>query len=71
MPCLAPRPVPTMMAVGVARPRAQGQAMTSTDVNTRSTKEKGCPAMAQRTAATRAIPMVTVTKAVMTTPKAS
>jgi len=30
MPALAPRPVPTMMAVGVARPRAQGQAMTST-----------------------------------------
>src|ERR1035441_7016531 len=26
----APRPVPTMMAVGVARPRAQGQAMIST-----------------------------------------
>ena len=26
-------------AVGVANPRAQGQAMTSTDVNTRSTKE--------------------------------
>ena len=26
----APRPVPTMIAVGVARPRAQGQAITST-----------------------------------------
>ena len=30
MPCSAPFPVPTMMATGVARPRAQGQEMTST-----------------------------------------
>ena len=30
MPSWAPRPVPTMIAVGVARPRAQGQAMIST-----------------------------------------
>ena len=30
MPGSAPRPVPTMMAVGVARPRAHGQAITST-----------------------------------------
>ncbi len=30
IPFSAPLPVPTMMAVGVARPRAQGQAMTST-----------------------------------------
>ena len=30
MPRVAPRPVPTMMAVGVARPKAQGQAMIST-----------------------------------------
>ena len=30
-PCSAPLPVPTMMAVGVARPRAQGQAMMSTE----------------------------------------
>ena len=29
-PTCAPRPVPTMMAVGVARPSAHGQAMTST-----------------------------------------
>ena len=32
MPFSAPLPVPTMMAVGVARPSAQGQAMTSTAV---------------------------------------
>ena len=29
-PACAPRPVPTMMAVGVASPNAHGQAMTST-----------------------------------------
>ena len=29
---LAPKPVPTIIAVGVARPIAQGQAITSTDV---------------------------------------
>ena len=31
-PCSAPRPEPTMMDVGVARPSAQGQAITSTAV---------------------------------------
>ena len=30
MPFSAPLPVPTMIAVGVARPRAHGQAMIST-----------------------------------------
>ena len=30
MPCSAPMPVPTMMAVGVARPIAHGQAMMRT-----------------------------------------
>ena len=30
IPCSAPMPLPTIRAVGVARPRAQGQAMTST-----------------------------------------
>ena len=29
-PIVAPRPVPTMMDMGVASPRAQGQAMIST-----------------------------------------
>ena len=33
MPASAPRPVPTMMAVGVARPIAHGQAMTTTPMN--------------------------------------
>ena len=30
MPCIAPRPMPTITAVGVASPRAHGQAITST-----------------------------------------
>ena len=33
MPASAPRPVPTMIAVGVARPMAHGQAMTTTLMN--------------------------------------
>ena len=32
MPFFAPRPLPTMMATGVARPSAQGQLMTSTEM---------------------------------------
>ncbi len=32
IPFCAPTPVPTMTAVGVARPRAQGQAMASTEI---------------------------------------
>ena len=32
MPDSAARPVPTMIAVGVARPMAQGQAMMSTEM---------------------------------------
>ena len=33
MPFSAPLPVPTMMAVGVARPMAHGQAMITTETN--------------------------------------
>ena len=32
MPNFAPMPLPTIMATGVARPRAQGQLMTSTEI---------------------------------------
>ena len=32
IPLRAPTPVPTITAVGVARPRAQGQAITSTEM---------------------------------------
>ena len=34
IPSSAPFPVPTIIAVGVASPKAQGQAITSTDTNT-------------------------------------
>jgi len=32
MPFFAPRPLPTMIATGVARPSAHGQLMTSTEM---------------------------------------
>ena len=32
IPLIAPTPVPTMTAVGVARPRAHGQAIDRTDI---------------------------------------
>ena len=40
-PCEAATPVPTMTAVGVASPRAQGQATTSTAIEKRSAKRNG------------------------------
>ena len=62
MPWEAPSPVPTMMAVGVARPRAQGQAMTRTEVKTRRAKGKSCPSSSQRMAARAAMLITTGTK---------
>ena len=50
------------MAVGVARPMAQGQAMTSTLVNTLSTKDTSCPAISQTMAASTAIAITMGTK---------
>ena len=43
MPFSAPLPVPTMMAVGVARPRAQGQEITSTEMPMERANSKACP----------------------------
>ena len=43
IPFSAPFPVPTMMAVGVARPKAQGQEMTSTEMPMERAKENGSP----------------------------
>lgn len=40
MPCAAPTPVPTMTAVGVARPSAQGHAMTRTAMPNSSANRK-------------------------------
>eukprot|EP00123_Amoebidium_parasiticum_P017272 comp23779_c2_seq1/m.41236 comp23779_c2_seq1/g.41236 ORF comp23779_c2_seq1/g.41236 comp23779_c2_seq1/m.41236 type:complete len:313 (+) comp23779_c2_seq1:1163-2101(+) len=44
-PWRAPRPVPTMTAVGVARPRAHGQAMTSTVMRKLKARRKGVKPM--------------------------
>ena len=38
-PSLAPRPTPTMIAIGVASPRAHGQAMISTTTATKGMRE--------------------------------
>ena len=43
MPFMAPRPVPTITAIGVARPRASGHAMTKTVMVKVSAKSSGCP----------------------------
>ena len=40
MPCAAATPDPTMTAVGVARPRAQGQAMTRVEIPKSSANRK-------------------------------
>ncbi len=39
IPFVAPFPVPTIIAVGVAKPRAQGQAITRTETAAISAKE--------------------------------
>ncbi len=45
MPSSAPRPMPTMTAVGVASPRAQGQAMTRTEISVVRAKRNVWPTM--------------------------
>ena len=51
-----------MMATGVARPRAQGQLMTSTEMARARAKGKVCPAIIQMTKVSRAMPMTVGTK---------
>mmetsp|Transcript_2845 Transcript_2845/g.9564 ORF Transcript_2845/g.9564 Transcript_2845/m.9564 type:complete len:314 (-) Transcript_2845:505-1446(-) len=46
-PCRAPTPVPTMTAVGVARPNAQGHATTTTDTAKSSAKRNGSRSSSQ------------------------
>ena len=64
IPARAARPVPTRIAVGVARPSAQGQAMMSTDANaTVAKRARGSgPTTYQATHVTTAIPITTGTK---------
>ena len=47
MPSCAPRPVPTMIAVGVARPRAHGHAMISTATAAVNASSAGWPVSSQ------------------------
>ena len=61
IPFSAPSPVPTITAVGVASPKAQGQAITSTLVNTLSAKEISLPAISHAAAVITAIVITTGT----------
>jgi len=49
IPERAPRPIPTMTAIGVASPSAQGQAMTSTASVKARASAKSAPASSQPT----------------------
>src|SRR5699024_8918112 len=60
-PIWAPRPVPTSSAVGVARPRAQGQAMISTATVAVNAALTGNPAPSQAPQVTTATAMATCT----------
>ena len=61
MPSWAPRPVPTRMAVGVARPIAHGQAMISTATAAVNAAPALCPAASHPASVTMATPMTTGT----------
>ena len=50
-------PLPTMMATGVARPRAQGQLMTSTEMPRARAKPRPRPSSSQTAVVTRAMAM--------------
>ena len=66
IPCSAPLPVPTMIAVGVASPSAQGQEITSTAIPDASAKLKVCPRSSHTTIVIRAMVMTTGTKTPLT-----
>ena len=66
MPYSAAFPVPTMIATGVARPRAQGQEMTSTAMALDRANSKSCPATIHTMAVRMAMPMTTGTKMPLT-----
>ncbi len=60
----APLPIPTIMAVGVAKPKAQGQAITNTatEVNKACEKALSSPTDIQTMKVTMEIPNTTGTK---------
>ena len=55
MPFLAPIPLPTIMATGVASPSAHGQLITSTEIPLASAKPKLSPSKSHITIVTAAI----------------
>ena len=59
---VAPLPVPTMMAVGVASPNAHGQEMTNTEMAMRNAYANVLPAMSHTTAAMSAMAKTDGTK---------
>ena len=67
MPKRAPRPVPTIMAAGVAKPKLHGQAMINTATKTCNAKLKPSPAHSQPTPATKPKASTTGTKYPATT----
>ena len=50
MPFCAPRPVPIMIAIGVARPSASGHAMTNTVIVSVTANSSVCPISQNQTA---------------------
>ncbi len=62
IPFFAPLPLPTMIATGVASPRAQGQLITRTDIPLASEKPMLWPLTSQITIVINAIPITTGTK---------
>ena len=61
MPLAAPRPVPTMIAVGVAKPSAHGHEITRTEIAYESAVANSAPTNIHTTNATRAMPITTGT----------
>ena len=61
IPFFAPTPLPTIMATGVARPNAQGQLMTSTDMPRASAKPTSRPRSSHTAVVTAAMAITTGT----------
>ena len=57
IPCFAPMPLPTIIATGVASPRAQGQLITSTDIPRASAKPTLLPSSSHTMNVTAAMDM--------------
>ena len=62
MPCLAPMPLPTMIATGVASPSAQGQLITRTEMPRARANPMVSPARSQMPIVTHAMIITAGTK---------